>query len=177
VIDGLARMLAGAAGGEVSDAPVIAIDYREPTPSEAWADRVKELYDGGMLIKRIADELGISRNLAAKALDSWYERAGQPRPDGRSRRSNLDEKHLKPPLFVALSEEAKRLHEAGLGHDEIADRLNCSRPTAIKAVRHWYRSRGLPEPAARRAYQAAQSDRSRPEPEPTGEVEAAPPAA
>ena len=81
LLAGLVRELAGAAGSEGQDEPVIAIDYREPTPSEACADRVKELYDQGMLIKAIAAELGITRNLASKALDSLVRAArGCPGP-------------------------------------------------------------------------------------------------
>jgi hypothetical protein len=74
--------------------PVITIDYREPTPTECWSDRVKELFDSGKLIKAIAAELGITRNMAAKALDHWYECRGMTKPDGRSRRATLDQKHL-----------------------------------------------------------------------------------
>ena len=173
VIEGLALKLCGAACGELAGAPIVTIDYREPTPSEAWADRVKELYDGGMLINKIAAELGITRNLAAKALDAWYERAGLPRPDGRSRRSTPELKHLGPPLFISLSEEARRLHDAGHGHEEIADRLRCSRQTAVDAVRHWYQSRDLPVPSTRRIRDGADGDRPWPTPRATGEVEAA----
>jgi hypothetical protein len=177
LLAGLVRHLAGDIGCVDSDAPSIAIDYREPTPSEAWADRAKELYDRGMLIKAIAAELGITRNQASHALDHWYRRQGLPRPDGRSRRSTLGDKHLRPPLFVALSEEAKQLHDAGHGHEEIAARLSCSRPTAVKAIGHWYRSRGLPDPAGRRSHEGPDFGHSRPEPRPICGVEAAPPAA
>jgi site-specific DNA recombinase len=163
LVDGLARTLAGAGRSEGPDGPVIAIDYRQPTPSEGWSDRVKELYDQGKLIKAIAAELGIRRNLAAQALDSWYEREGIPRPDGRSRRSTLAEKHLEPPLFEKISGEAMQLHEAGHTFDEIAARLECSRPTVAKAIGHWYRSRDLPVPTGRRSRQRADRGRSRPE--------------
>ena len=177
LLDGLVRELAGVPGSDVPDAPVIAIDYREPTPSEACADRVKELYDRGMLIKAIAVKLGITRNMASHALDHWYEREGLPRPDGRSRRSTLDDKHLKPPLFVTLSEEAKQLHDAGHAYVEIAARLKCSHPTVAKAIGHWYRSRDLPEPPGRRSREGSGRGRSRPQPRQICGVEAAPPAA
>ena len=41
------------------------------------------------------------------------------------------------------------LHDAGHTFEEIAARLNCSRPTIAKAIGHWHRSQGLPEPAGR----------------------------
>jgi site-specific DNA recombinase len=166
VLDGLVRTLTGATADAGQDAPVISIDYREPTPSEAWADRVKELYDRGMLIKAIAKELGISRNLAASALNAWYKREGMPRPDGRSRRSVLQQKHLKPPPFVRLADEAMRLHDAGHSFEEIAARLECSRPTVAKAIGHHRQAHGLP-PADGRTLRAAPG-RGRPRPEPEG---------
>jgi transposase len=177
LLDGLVRSLTGAPVSEDQGAPMITIDYRDPSPSEAWAARVKELYDQGKLIKAIAAELGITQNLAAKALDSWYEREGLPRPDSRARRSTLDDKHLEPPLFVKLSDEAMRLYEAGHTAEEIAARLKCSRPTATKAIRHWHQSRSLPEPAGRRSCGGSDRGRSRPKPQRSCEAGAAPPAA
>jgi site-specific DNA recombinase len=128
---------------------MITIDYREPTPSEVWADRVKQLADEGKLIQVIAAELGITRNLATKALDWWYRRQGLAKPDGRSRRARLDQKHLVPPLYVQLAEEAMRLYHAGHRQEQIAARLNCSLPTLRKAIQHWHQSRGLSAPDRR----------------------------
>ena len=54
----------------------------------------------------IAAELGITRNLAYKALGCWYGRQGMPTPDGRARRSTLEQKHRKAPRFVQLADEA-----------------------------------------------------------------------
>jgi site-specific DNA recombinase len=155
--EGLVESLTGAAAPAGPEGRLVAIDYRAPTPSEARADRVKELYDRGMPITAIAAELGIRRNLAARALDRWFERAGLPRPDGRSRRATLDRKHLRPPRFVELADEAKRLHDAGHLVEAIAARLDCSRPTAARAIKHWYGERGLPAP-----YLRLRGDRSAP---------------
>ena len=177
VLDGLVRTLTGATTSEGPDAPVISIDYREPTPSEAYSDRVKELYDRGMLIKAIAKELGISRNLAASALDAWFKREGMPRPDGRSRRSVLEQKHLKPPLFVRLADEAMRLHDAGRSFDEIAALLECSRPTVAKAIGHHRQTLGLPPADGRSRRVAPGRGRPRPEPQVGCRREPSPPTA
>jgi hypothetical protein len=89
----LVEMLSGAKHRASIDGLEVTIDYYEPTPSESWADRVKQKYDDGKLIKAIARELGITRNLAAKALNHWYESRGLGKPDGRSRRFALDRQH------------------------------------------------------------------------------------
>jgi site-specific DNA recombinase len=149
LLDGLVERLSGTAPREAQQEPLITIDYREPTPSEACADRVKELYDQGKLIKAIAAELDITRNRAAKALDSWYEQRGLAKPDGRTRRSTLDQKHLGPPLYMQLAEEAMRLYSAGHLLEEIATRLNCCRPTITRAIKHWHESHDLSAPDGR----------------------------
>jgi transposase len=177
VLSGLVQTLAGAAPREDQEEPVVTIDYREATPSEAWADRVKELYDQGKLIKAIAAELGITRNLAAQALDCWYQQRGLAKPDGRSRRATLDQKHLRPPRYVQLAEEAMRLSNAGRARDEIAARLNCSRPTITKAINHWHQSRGLSAPAGRTRRQESDGSSVRPEVGGVSGCDAPPPAA
>src|SRR5207248_907980 len=62
LLAGLVQTLAGAVPCEHQKEPVITIDYRKPTPSEVWADRVKQLADEGKLLKAIAAEMGITRN-------------------------------------------------------------------------------------------------------------------
>jgi transposase len=173
----LVQTVTGVAAPEGLEEPLITIDYREPTPNEAWSDRVKELYDHGKLIKVIAAELGITRNLASKALDCWYDRQGMARPDGRSRRATLDEPHRVPPLFVQLSEEAMRLYDDGHSLEQIASRLNCSRPTVVKAISHWHRVRELPVPEGRTWRRGSDRSGSRPGGEGGCEREASPPAA
>ncbi len=55
-----------------TDAAEVIVDYREPTGAEDMADRVKAQYDQGKLIKEVAADLNIPRNLATKALAVWY---------------------------------------------------------------------------------------------------------
>jgi transposase len=164
----LVKTLAGTAPCDDQEAPVITIDYREPTPSETWSDQVKNLYDQGKLIKAIAAELGITRNLAAKALDCWHDQRGLPRPDGRSRRSTLDEKHLVPPRYIQLSEQAMRLYEAGHSREQIAERLKCCRPTITKALNHWRQLHGGSTPDGRRG---KKRDGDSPQPEHVSDIQ------
>jgi DNA invertase Pin-like site-specific DNA recombinase len=142
-VGGLGR-LPEAGGDEVL------IDYREPGEAERWADRVKALYDRGLLLKAIAAELGIGRALARKALDAWCAREGlPPLPDGRSRRAGLTVKHLRPPLYRAQSDAVKRLMDEGLLLHEIAARLEVDVNTVTAAKDYWYESRGLTPPDGR----------------------------
>jgi DNA-binding NarL/FixJ family response regulator len=127
----------------------ITVDYREPTPSEAWADRVKQLFDEGKLLKAIAAELGITRNMAAKALEHWYRRNGLPKPDCRSRRVELNQKQLAAPRFIQITDEVMRLYREGWLLADIATSLNCDRTTVTKAIAHWHVARGLPVPDGR----------------------------
>jgi transposase len=127
----------------------VVIDYREPTEAERWADQVKELYDRGLLIGTVAAELGISRNLARRALAAWSARAGKRLPDGRSRRSGLATRHAEPPLYQRVAEEVKSLLDEGLLMQAVAERLGIDRNTVTAATRFWYRSRGLPAPDGR----------------------------
>ncbi|AMV40937.1 recombinase family protein [Planctomyces sp. SH-PL62] len=125
---------------------LVRIDYREPAPCEAHATAVKALYDEGVLVKEIAARLGISRNLAAKALAWWHRSRDLEPPDGRSRRSSLpvDARSLTPPLYVRLADEALRLSEQGLLYEEVAARLGCDRNTAAKAIKRASELRGTP---------------------------------
>jgi hypothetical protein len=129
--------------------PEMVIDYREPGEAERWADRVKELYDAGLLIKAIAARLGISRNLVRAALACWGERQGAAVPDGRSRRATLRQKHLQPPPYQAIADQVKALYDEGLLLGEMAARLGHDRATVAQAVAFWHTSRGLPVPDGR----------------------------
>lgn len=132
-----------------AEAPEVVVDYCEQTESERWADQVKELYDQGILIKAIAAQLGINRNLAQNALACWYEQRGLEIPDGRSRRATLKQKHLEAPFYQEIAEQVKELYDQGLLLGEIAGRLGCDRNTITSAVEYWFRSRGLPAPDGR----------------------------
>jgi hypothetical protein len=127
----------------------VAIDYREPSEAEKLADRVKELYDGGLLIRAIAARLGITRNLARKALACWYRRQGQEVPDGRSRRAELAQKHLEPPPYQALADRAMALYDRKLPLGKIAEELGCDRNTVTKAVAFGHAARGRLPPDGR----------------------------
>jgi transposase len=131
------------------DGVEVVIDYREPTEAERWADQAKELYDRGLLIKAIADELKINRNLARRALAAWSERTGEALSDGRSRRSELDVQHLEAPLYQRVAERVKQLLDQGLLMQAIAERLQIDRNTVTSAMRYWYQSRGLLVPDGR----------------------------
>jgi predicted site-specific integrase-resolvase len=165
LIAGSVEKLAGTAASEDSQGPLITIDFREPTPSETLAPAVKALYDQGKLITDIAVELGISRNLAAKALDCWYQQRGLSRPDGRSRRATLEEKHRQPPRYMQLAPEALRLYQAGHTQDQIAAQLDSCRPTIAKALKYASSAQGLSVPAGRRRDQERNPDASQMEPE------------
>ena len=148
LLAGLVEKSTGVKAAENTEEPVITIEYREPTPTEACADRVKELFDRGMLIKAIAVEVGITRNMATKALDHWFESRGLAKPDGRSRRATLDQKHLEPPRYVLIADEAARLYNEGKLVKEIAVKLESDRNTVSKSLEHWHQSRGLVMPDA-----------------------------
>jgi hypothetical protein len=149
LIAGLVGMLEGPAPQAHVDEPLVTIDYREPTPTECQAERVKELFDRGLLIKAIAAELGITRNMASKALDHWYASRGLERPDGRARRAALEVKHLEPPPFVRIADAAMRLYDEGLPLRDIASRVGCDRATLSKAIGQWHAARGLTAPDGR----------------------------
>ena len=148
LIDVAIGKLLGCTSG-VDEGVEVVIDYLEPTEAERWADTVKELFDRGLLIKAIAAELGISRNLASAGLEVWYERRGLVSPDGRSRRKALEKKQLKPPQFQAIADEAKQLYDTDLEMSEIAQRLDCDRNTLTAAIAYWHTSKGLPKPDGR----------------------------
>jgi site-specific DNA recombinase len=132
---------------ESAEGPEVVLDYREPTESEQWADKVKEFYDEGLLIKDIASRLGINRNLASLALACWFKQRGLEVPDGRSRRATLRQKHLQAPPYIA--EQVKELYDQGLLLQEIASRLQYDPNTITSAVAYWFGSRGLAVPDGR----------------------------
>jgi DNA invertase Pin-like site-specific DNA recombinase len=161
LIEGLVGKLTGIAVESGKDADRILIDYNVPSPSEAIADQVKALYDQGQLIKAIAIELGITRNMVAKSLNHWHNRRGLPKPDGRTRRSALKRKHLETPKFVKISEDVMMNFDTGMSYDQIAQNLGCDRNMVAKAVRFWHEMRKLPIPDGRNRRKALKSLRGR----------------
>jgi transposase len=118
------------------------------THSISWplADQAKTLEDQGLLIKDIADRLQVNRNRVTKALKRWYSRQGLEQPDGRTRRTTLSVKQSELPVYKEIADEAKRLSDEGVSDVQIAAQLNCSAPTVVNAIAHWYSERGLPVP-------------------------------
>ena len=127
----------------------VLIDFRDPTEAESLAEKVKALWDQGLLIKEIAETLKTGRNLVAKALKVWADQHGHSVPDGRSRRKNLPRKQRAEPSYVALCENVKSLADEGILLGEIAQRLNIHRDTVTKSLQHWHASRGLAVPDGR----------------------------
>jgi DNA invertase Pin-like site-specific DNA recombinase len=151
LISGLVAELAGSplAADEADAATEATIDFREPSSAEARADRVKEMYDAGILIKAIEAELGLPRCSAAKALKFWHRNRGLAPPDGRGRRAGLVQKRTGPSKAERIADEVARLSDEGLLFAEIATRLGCHRDLITAATAHWHRLRGLPVPDGR----------------------------
>jgi site-specific DNA recombinase len=149
----LDTLLSHAGCGESSESDVdgeeVVIDFREETDAEQLADRAKELYDQGRLVKKIATELGVSRNLVAAALTHWFTSRGLEVPDGRTRRSHLKEQHLLAPPYQRIADEVKRRCDAKQLLQDIAKELGCDRNTVTQAHQFWYNSRGLEPPDGR----------------------------
>jgi DNA invertase Pin-like site-specific DNA recombinase len=131
----------GAAGTDVM------IDYCEPDPMDAEAERAKRLYDQGLLSSQIAAKLGCGRNWVTKLLQHWHAKYGVPMEDGRKRRASLARKQAGTALYEELADAAKALWDAGHADVQIAERLGCSPPTAAAAVAHAHTARGLPAPS------------------------------
>ena len=70
-------------------------------------------------------------------------------PTGRVRRETLPAKHLVPPKYQAVAEEAMRFWREGLPIQEIAQNVGCDKATISKAIRHWHVSQNLPVPDGR----------------------------
>lgn len=122
---------------------IVHIDFCAPSMSEELADKVKQMFEDGMLIKDIADELQVGRNTVGKALRHWYISRGEPLPDLVRRRAGLTiAKH--PPKYQLLADEAKRLLDEGLLLHDIAQRLKMDRNTLETSLRWWHEQRGLP---------------------------------
>ena len=148
----LASVVAPALGlpaSEADEGVEVTIDFREPAEAEQWADRVKQLYDEGLLIRSIATRLSINRNLARKALACWYDRRGERPPDGRRRRSTLPKKHAHPPLYQQIADRVKELYDEGRLLEEIAARLGHDRNMITKAIVFWHEARDLVVPDGR----------------------------
>ena len=74
---------------------------------------------------------------------------GKELPDGRSRRSKLDKKHIEPPRYQAVADEVMALYDEGKLLGEIAEQLQLDRNRVTSSVRYWHELRGLPVPDGR----------------------------
>ncbi len=63
-----------------------------PPMYQEIADPVMALYEEGLLLGDIAEQLECDRNTVTSAIRWWHEERGLPVPDGRSRRKELDVK-------------------------------------------------------------------------------------
>ena len=127
----------------------VVIDYREPPAFIAQSEKAKALYDTGMMNAKIAIELGCARNYVTKLLKYWFESRGLVMPDGRSRRGELQQKHLEPPLYQRIADEVMVLFQCEMLLQDIADTLAIDRNTVTSAIRWWHEVRGLPVPDGR----------------------------
>jgi DNA invertase Pin-like site-specific DNA recombinase len=123
----------------------IVVEFGDPPPWAAFADRVKELFDLGVGCEAIATQLGCPFPWVAKARAWWYSERGLVAPDGRQCRRRL----AKPKLAGQLAEAAKELWDKGLYMQDIAEKLGCCRDLVTDAIRHWFSIRGLPVPDGR----------------------------
>jgi hypothetical protein len=123
----------------------VTLDFIEPPPWAAVADRVKELFDAGASQDNIAARIPCSYPWVAKALAWWYRERGLPVPDGRGLRKRL----RKATQAEELADRAKALWDQGLLMQEIAERLECGKDAVTGAIAHWFRSRGLVVPDGR----------------------------
>lgn len=127
----------------------IVIDFREPPEIESLSERAKQLYDQGVMNAQIAKELGCARNYVTKLLKFWFESRGLKMPDGRSRRSTLQQKHLEPPVYQQIADEAMALYQQGMLLQDVANTLQVDRNTITAVIRWWHETRGLPVPDGR----------------------------
>jgi len=76
----------------------VVIDFVDPNLLDEQSKQAKAFYDEGLMCAKIAERLGCSRSYVTKLIKHWHESRGLKAPDGRSRRSQLAEKHQNPPL-------------------------------------------------------------------------------
>ena len=131
------------------DGVEVSIDYREPPEFVVLSEKAKTLYDTGIMNAHIARELGFARSYVTKLLKYWFESRGLVMPDGRSRRANLDQKHVEPPLYQQIADEVMALYQREMLLQDIAETLGVDRNTVTAAIRWWHEVRGLPVPDGR----------------------------
>ncbi|MEQ8788669.1 MAG: recombinase family protein [Pirellulaceae bacterium] len=174
------RQLVGATDGSQApskpaprdDCEEIVIDFREPLQIESLSEKVKELYDQGMMMALIAERLGCSRSRATAALKFWFESRDLVMPDGRTRRGELKQKHIEPPLYQRISEQVIELFRVDTLLQDIADTLKVDRNTVTAAIRWWHEQRGIPVPDGRTRRKELQQKTSSKPNQPSAEAQA-----
>lgn len=75
----------------------LAVKHLEAPQYQRIADRVKESADAGLLMREVAEELGVDRSTVTVAWKHWHESRGLAVPDGRTRRKSPTRKNSPPP--------------------------------------------------------------------------------
>ena len=125
----LVERIAGARPSVDDDGIEVSIEYFDPPPIVAESERAKELYDQGLMNSDIATQMQCSRSRLTKVLKFWFESRSLVMPDGRSRRSALQKKHLKPPMYQQIADDVMVLYNQGMLLGDIAEQLDCDRNT------------------------------------------------
>jgi transposase len=140
----------------------IVIDFRDPPQYEEESERVKTLLDQGWLMIRIAEEMGKKKSYVRKLVKHWFESRGLPVPDGRSRRSTLEQKHCVQPPFERLADRVLKLLVEGWLIEEIAAEVGVCRDTITKVINYLRTVRGLDIPDGRTRRKSLDHKVSRP---------------
>ncbi len=127
----------------------IVIDFREPAQYEVESEKAKELYDRGLLMVQIAQQLGCAPSHITKLIKYWFESRGLPVPDAKIRRSTLQHKHQVTPTFEAIADQVLELLNANFLIIEIAERLGVCKDTITKVMNYLRTVRGLSIPDGR----------------------------
>jgi hypothetical protein len=132
----------------------VSIDYRRPAPCTDKADKAYEMYVNGVLEVEIAKVLKLSKSRVTALLKAAHAARGEEMPDGRSRRSNLANKHQEPRTYQLLADAAVELMTKGFKDAQIAKKLGCRDFVIARAIRHWHSIRNLPVPTSRERREA-----------------------
>jgi biotin operon repressor len=127
----------------------VVVDFLPPAIENPELQQAWELYECGHLNKEIARRLGCSRSKVTKLLQTAMRQRGVELVDGRARRGLLKQVQEGPPLFQRISDDVKRLADAGELFHTIASQLQCSVALITKAWQFWHTSRSLEAPDGR----------------------------
>jgi DNA invertase Pin-like site-specific DNA recombinase len=128
---------------------MVVVDFQAPVTENPDLQRAWELYACGHLNNEIARSLGCSKSKVTTLLRTAAHQRGVPLEDGHARRGRLKQVQEGPPLFQRISDDVKRLADAGELFHTIASQLQCSVALITKAWQFWHTSRGLEAPDGR----------------------------